>query len=137
MVDRLAYGQFLAEIQQRFGVAFTVADTGGGCLLFQARLETGDWLVISDWDSGLTPLPRRRQLEAQGTTVGWAVNVCADDGEDWPQTATILAGVSHETATADELPALIELALNSLTDNAHHEIRKATGHSVLHGVIEL
>jgi len=137
MVDRLAYGQFLAEIQQRFGVAFTVEDTGGGCLLFQARLETGDWLVISDWDSGIIPLPRRRQLEAQATSLGWVVNVCADDGDGGPQTATILAGVSHETATADELSDLIELALSSLADNAHHEIRKATGHSVLHGVIEL
>ena len=38
----------------------------GGCLLFQGRLEGGPWLVISDWDAGILPLSRRRELEADG-----------------------------------------------------------------------
>ena len=116
MAEPLGYGDSLSDIETRFGLNFTVEDTGGGCLLMQARLEDGSWIVISDWDAGLIPQRRRRELEGQGTTIGWNVSIYADDGDSWPDHSTWLASVRHETAAVDELPVLIEMAVSALRD---------------------
>lgn len=135
MYQPLEYGDVLSDIVSRFGIDLTVEDTGGGCLLFQARLETGDWIVISDWDAGITPLPRRRALEAQGTTIGWNISIYADDGDNWPDHHTRLASVRHETAAGGELPTLIAQALDALPANTHHDHSRDGRHTVTHGVI--
>lgn len=135
--EALGYGEVIAELSDLVGVPFTLEDTGGGCLLFQGRLEGGPWLVISDWDAGILPLPRRRELESAGVTIGWNISLYSDDGDDWPDHQTWLASVRHESATVDELPALVQLALNSLRDNAHHDYRKTGAHDVTYGVVEL
>ena len=133
--EPLGYGEFIADLENRFGLNFTCEDTGGGFLLFQARLETGDWIVISDWDAGITPLARRRDMEAEGTTIGWNVSIYANaDGDTWPDHLTRLASVHHETATTDELPGIVEQALASLTDNTQHEYHRGGGHTVTHGI---
>lgn len=138
MTDQpLGYGDLIAAVTDLVGVRFTLEDTGGGCLLFQGRLEGGNWLVISDWDAGILPLDRRRDLEVDGVTVGWNVSIYADDGDNWPDHQTWLASVRHESARADDLPGLVELALSGLRDNTHHDFRRDGSHSVSYGVVKL
>lgn len=137
MAEPLGYGDFLSGIEARFGLNFTVEDTGGGCLLVQARLEDGSWIVISDWDAGLTPLRRRRELEGEGITSGWNVSIYADDGDSWPDHSTWLASVRDEAATVDELHILIELALSALPENAHHNYDRGARHTITYGIVRL
>lgn len=131
------YGSVIKPVADLTGLPFTLEDTGGGCLLFQGRLESGAWLVISDWDAGVTPMDRRRDLENSGITVGWNVSVYADDGDSWPDHQTLLASVRHETARADELPGLVQLALEASRDNSHHEFSRDGGRSVRCGITHL
>jgi hypothetical protein len=130
----LGYGDFLADIEHRFGLTFTCEDTGGGCLLFQARLDNGEWIVISDWDSGITPLEKRDALEDAGITVGWNVSIFADDGDNWPDHTVMMASIRHDTAHAHELPSLIEQALASRPATLHHDYRNGAGHTVSYGI---
>ena len=134
MAEPLGYGDFLSDIEARFGLNFTVEDTGGGCLLMQARLEDGSWIVISDWDAGLNPLRRRRELEGEGTTIGWNVSIYADDGDSWPDHSTWLASVRHETNAVDELTVLIEMALAALRESAHHDYHRGGRYTIARGV---
>ena len=133
MPQLLGYGEVMADLEKRFGLTFTCEDTGGGCLLFQARLDNGEWIVISDWDAGINPLERRRELEAEGITVGWNITIYADD-ENWPDHSTMLASVRHDSATATELPVLIQQALSSRLATVHHDYRRGGGHTVSYGI---
>ena len=135
MAEPLGYSDFLSIIETRFGIRFTCEDTGGSHLLFQARLETGDWLLVSDWDAGLHPLAERRELDARGITIGWNITIYADDGIDGPDHCTMLASVRDESATVDELNGMIGLALHGLPSNTHHEYRADRMHTVTRGII--
>lgn len=129
------YDQMVAEIKDRFGFELTLYNTGGWCMVYEARLEGNAVIWISDYDAGVTPREERLAMEGRGITVGWNVSIyrAADDG--YPDNA-ILASAQHETALVAELPGLIALALESVASNAQHHFKKGGEHTVTHGVIE-
>lgn len=115
----------LGTIKDRTGLTFEIFNSGGHTMILEARLETGDWMWISDYDADVTPLPQRRQLEAEGIRVGWLIAIYPTDPDDptpVPDPARILASTAHESATAEELPQLVVNTLKSLRGHAHHRI---------------
>jgi len=38
----------LAEVKARFGISLREVGTGGGCIAWEARLETGHWIVATN-----------------------------------------------------------------------------------------
>ncbi|MEB3023041.1 MULTISPECIES: hypothetical protein [Mycolicibacter] len=132
----IGYADLLENTAGTYGIEFEVFDSGGGFLIAQARLEGGVWLWITDWDSGLIGLERRRQLEAEGVTVGYNVSLYPTDPAD-PQSVdgqTVLASVRHQTATATMLPQLVAQALAGLSGNEHHNYDAAGVHTVTTGI---
>lgn len=143
---RHGYGEVLRAVERRTGLAFEMFNSGGGVMIFEARLETGHYVWISDADAGVWPLPCRREMEAAGTAVGYHLAVyppfteperaaevyggtAADYGEDskiqWRgdcDSNRCAASVHHGTASAEQLPELVELVVSSLPRNAHHNI---------------
>jgi hypothetical protein len=123
MID-LGYDELLAKLTDRFGITLTCFNSGGGCLIWEARLEDGSWLWITDWDAGIHPRLRRLEFERQGIRIGWHVGIYAnqviENYSDDVDSCTALASVVHRTAGIDDLPDLIELALRSLPSNTHY-----------------
>jgi hypothetical protein len=131
------YEQMLVNIENRFGIKLSIFNSGGGWMIFEGRLETGNWLWITDWDADITPRPKRLELEAQGITVGWHIAIystLSGPGTAEPDSCTRLAGVEHRTAAADELIDLLELALRSLPRNEQHDFDRRGSHAVSDGV---
>lgn len=107
------------DLKRRFGIAFQLVDTGGGCTVLEGRLESGDWLWISDLDAGLIAPDRRAALEARGTHIGWRLQVYPHSSADGgPDINTVLASVAHATGTAADLPGLVDELLGGLPYNA-------------------
>ena len=113
MWDR-GYDQMVAEIKARFGFELELYNTGGWCMVYEARLEGNAVIWISDYDAGITPRDERLVLEGKGITVGWNVSIYRADADGYPDNA-ILASAQHETALVAELPGLIALALERRT----------------------
>jgi hypothetical protein len=133
----LGYKELLADITARFGITLTCFDSGGGCLIWESRLETGDWLWITDYDAGINPLARRLALEQDGITIGWHVGIYANQSADYgdePDSCTRLAGVEHHSATAQQLPDLIELALRGRARHEQHTFKADQPHKVEYGI---
>ncbi|MGY1994362.1 hypothetical protein [Mycolicibacterium fortuitum] len=116
--DSRGFDAILDEIHHRFGIALELVD-GGGYMHFQSRLETGDWLWISDYAASITPLAQRLAFEARDVHVGWHIAIYPTDAHTLVADPFVwLASVTHETATAGQLPDLVAAALRSV---AHHE----------------
>ena len=67
MWDR-GYDQMVAEIKARFGFELELYNTGGWCMVYEARLEGNAVIWISDYDAGITPRDERLVLEGKGIT---------------------------------------------------------------------
>ncbi|WP_131830838.1 hypothetical protein [Mycobacteroides abscessus] len=133
--DSRGYDGILDEIYHRFGIALELVDAGGRYMFFQSRLETGDWLWISDYAANITPLAQRLDLEARDVHVGWHVAIyptetrtAAADPFVW------LASVTHETATAGQLPDLVATALRSLARHEQHHTDADGRHLISVGI---
>ena len=134
MWDR-GYDQMVAQIKARFGFELELYNTGGWCMVYQARLEGNAVIWISDYDAGITPRDERLVLEGTGITVGWNISIYRAEADAYPDNA-ILASAQHETALVAELPGLIALALESVATNAQHHFAKGGKHTVTYGVME-
>lgn len=133
--DSRGFDAILDEIHHRFGIALQVVDAGGRCTYFRSRLETGDWLWISDYSANITPLAQRLALETRNVHVGWHIAIYPTD----TRTATAdpfvwLASVTHETATAGQLPDLVATALRSLACHEQHHTDADGRHQVSVGI---
>ena len=134
MWDR-GYDQMVAEIKTRFGFELELYNTGGWCMVYEARLEGNAVIWISDYDAGITPRDERLVLEGKGITVGWNISSYRAEADAYPDNA-ILASAQHETALVAELPGLIALALESVATNAQHHFVKGGKHTITYGVME-
>jgi hypothetical protein len=127
----------LCAIHRELGVALnTVA--AGGYVRLQAHLEGNCWLRITDYAGNVIPLQQRRMMERCGVPVGWHVAIHPSKPMGHPAAAdplVWLASVTHEAATVDRLPVLIETALNSLQRNELHHIDRAGRHRVTVGIL--
>ncbi len=132
----LDYTDLLSTIRDRFGITLRCFNSGGGCLIWESRLESQHWVWINDWDQGIMRRNRRLATEAAGDPVGWFIGVYAPAGDTpaWSDDHWRVASVSHRTATAEQLPDLIELALRSITEAAHHDYDDQGVHTVAYGV---
>lgn len=126
----------LDAIADQTGLTFEIFNSGGNTMILEARLETGDWMWISDFDADVTPLAQRRQLEADGIPVGWLIAIYPTDADEptpTPDPTRILASTMHQTATAEDLPRLVIHTLQSLPRHAHHRIDNDRA-TVTHGI---
>ncbi|OBB17031.1 hypothetical protein A5761_11285 [Mycolicibacterium setense] len=133
--DNRGFNAILGEIHHRFGIALQLVDAGGRYVFFQSRLETGDWLRISDYAANVTPLAQRLALEAHDVHVGWYVAIYPTDAHTLAADPFVwLASVTHETATASQLPDLVATALRSLARHEQHHIDADGRHQVSVGI---
>lgn len=136
------WDDILDKVQVETGLRFTIWNSGGHCMIFEARLETGQFLWVTDYDADIEPLASRHEIEAAGGTVGLQVSVLAamespqryadviggtvdtvpDDWANVVDSNRCLASVRHGTAKAEQMPELVALAILSLPRNAHHHI---------------
>ncbi|ETZ57019.1 hypothetical protein L841_3157 [Mycobacterium sp. MAC_080597_8934] len=131
---RRGFNAILDEIHHRFGIALELVG-GGGHMHFQSRLETGDWLWISDYAANITPLAQRLALEAHDVHVGWHIAIYPTDIRTAAADPFVwLASVTHETATAGQLPDLVATALRSLARHEQHHTDAQGRHQVSVGV---
>lgn len=147
------YGDILAQVHRRFGFTPTIFNSGGDIMIFEARLDGGDFIWITDADCDITPLPRRLAIEADGDVVGWQVSIYPPDTERGPldveqadpdgpaatetvdaNSCTRLTSVTHHSATAEQLPELIGLALRGRRRHEHHEFHCDGTHTVSLGI---
>lgn len=133
--DSRGHDGILDEIYHRFGIALELVVTGGRYMHFQSRLETGDWLWISDYAANITPLAERLALEAHDVRVGWHVAIYPTDTRTAAADPFVwLASVSHETATAGQLPDLVAAALRSLARHEQHHTDADGRHQIRVGI---
>lgn len=129
------FDAILDEIHHRFGIALELVDAGGRYVHFLSRLETGDWLWISDYAANITPLAQRLALEAHDVHVGWHVAIYPTNTLTGTADCFVwLASVTHETATAGQLPDLVATALRSLARHEQHHIDAEGRHQVSVGI---
>lgn len=147
------YDAILAQVHARFGFTPTIFNSGGNIMILESRLDNSEFLWITDADCDVTPLSRRLAREADGQFVGWQVSIYPPDSErdllDVEQTdpadttaaepadvdsCTRLASVTHHSATADQLPDLIELALRSRRRHEQHTFHRDGTHTVSVGI---
>lgn len=88
----LDYDDLLSTIHARFGITLRCFNSGGGCLIWQSRLESRHWVWINDWDQGIMRRDRRLATEAAGLPVGWFVGVYTPAGDTPPVDRRALAG---------------------------------------------
>ena len=65
----LGYQEIVTHVHQRLGINLTISPGSTDHLSLQSRLETGDWLWITEYAANITPLERRVILEAAGVTL--------------------------------------------------------------------
>lgn len=58
MWDR-GYDQLVADMKARFGFELELYNTGGWCMVYEAKLEGNVVIWISDYDAGVTPREER------------------------------------------------------------------------------
>ncbi|MEW2484485.1 hypothetical protein AB0876_33340 [Mycobacterium sp. NPDC049093] len=133
--DSRGHDAILDEIYYRFGIALELVDASGRYMHFQSRLETGDWLWISDYAANITPLAQRLALEADHVHVGWHVAIYPTDTRTAAADPFVwLASVTHETATAGQLPDLVATALRSLPRHEQHHTDAVGRHRISVGI---
>ncbi len=86
-------------------------------------------------NANITPLAQRLALETRNVHVGWHIAIYPTD----TRTATAdpfvwLASVTHETATAGQLPDLVATALRSLACHEQHHTDADGRHQVSVGI---
>lgn len=134
--DRFGYGELLDTINRRFDISLTWYHTGGGCMVWEAKLPSGAFLWISDQDAGIHSLREREELEAKGINVGWALFVYPPDPEnsEEPDLNRALGSVAHHNATADELPDLVGRVLDAQQALRHHVVDDNGAETITHGI---
>ncbi|MCH2221073.1 MAG: hypothetical protein MK097_12245 [Dechloromonas sp.] len=133
--DSRGFDAILGEIHHRFGIALNPLTDGRRYMHFQSRLETGDWLWISDYAANITPLAQRLALETHDVHVGWHIAIYPTDTRTAKADPFVwLASVTHETATAGQLPDLVAIALRSLARHEQHHIDADSRHQVSVGI---
>lgn len=134
---QLGYKDLLTELNARFQIDLDQIGTEG-YPIWEARLKSGGFLWICDLDSGIYPRRQREKLEAAGTHIGWALVVHGADpnNPDEPDLNRYLASIRHATATAAELPGLVERVIQAVDDNGHYVIDCDGKENVKHGIEE-
>jgi hypothetical protein len=147
------YDDILTEVQRRFGFTPAIFNSGGNIMILEGLLEGRNFIWITDADCDVTPRPRRLDIEADGDYVGWQVSIyppepgtgAMDLTATVPGASTVpavpevdsctrLASVTHHTATAEQLPDLIELALRGYRRHEHHQFALDGTHTVRLGI---
>ncbi|MBN3458369.1 hypothetical protein JNN96_30475 [Mycobacterium sp. DSM 3803] len=134
----LGYKEIVTQVHQRSGIRLTASPDRTDHLSLQSRLETGDWLWITEYAANITPLARRVTLEAAGVTLGWHIAIFPTNPVDpaRPDHFTWLASVTHESALAHQLPDLVENALRALPRHEQHHIDRDGNHHVSAGITD-
>lgn len=127
--DVRGYEELLKHIRHRFGITL-VPVVHGRHVRFETCLETGHSVWISEYAGNITPLHDRIALERRGIAVGWHVAIHSADSNPliW------LSSVTHETATAQLLPEILETALRALPRNEQHHIDRQGTRRITTGI---
>lgn len=72
----------LAEVKASTGIQFTATDTGGGHIAWEARLESGHWIVATN--EALDNMRYQIAWEADNEApLGWAVGIYEEEDGWW------------------------------------------------------
>ena len=97
------YRSVCERLTERFGTAFEISSTGGGCYAIAATLETGDLVLVTDAnDATLNPLTE---------TGGFGVGIYAETEEGNEQ----VVYVADPDAACDEIAPLLARAIRERT----------------------
>lgn len=104
-----AYGfkAICAELSERFGTAFELWNSGGGCMLLVADVEGGE-IRVSDWEDTLSPVEWHLDGRAGGFAASFNAVELEEDGAytDWPNEIAS-AWNEHAKPNADDIGAII------------------------------
>jgi hypothetical protein len=99
------YGPICATLSEKFGTPFEVTMTGGNNWALVARIEGFELLIsdAGDWVGDLTPVGEEGH--------GYGISLCPfEDGEP----SGCASWYEDEGAKVDDLPAVVQAALNKL-----------------------
>lgn len=108
----------LAEVKARFGISLREVGTGGGCIAYEARLESGHWIVVTN--EALGSLEEQEGWEADnaeyygpdstgmGVYVGFYNHL--SDELDWSGADCIHMHIEYDCAV-DAIPFAVDQAL--------------------------
>lgn len=111
------YQDLIDSVRRDLGVRLAIVGVGGGNEVMHARLETGQWLVVSEAEDFLSSIGDRLENDAQGTPLGWFAGVYLNDasgGVAHPASsvpAGCLAAVVREDALFHELGDVVSEVL--------------------------
>ena len=118
--------EILSAVQSQFGIGFTEAHTGGGCMALEARLESGHWIVATD--ENLTGFRERIEAESYSDSynanygddhnaAGWSIGIYPNDPDEntWMSGDGSIVDVVDLDGRAEQLPHMVEKALAELT----------------------
>jgi len=113
------YEALFVQVRNATGVALDIVNTGGGCHVARGRIETGQWIVVSEAEDFLSVDASQRFADeaARQTQCGWYVGAFANstgEGIDLPDSdAGHLASLTAPDAHFGDLPALIVQVLQA------------------------
>ena len=113
----------LAEVKARFGISLREVGTGGGCIAWEARLETGHWIVATN--EALSNMREQIQWEEDNEApMGWGVGFYPNDDSEgidtWMGQPSEIAFHLDLDAYAQDLADVIAEAFKVY----HDELRK-------------
>ncbi len=72
----------LAAMLDHFGVTVSLNNTGGGCMVYEGRLEAGLFIAIIEAEDFISPWSVRSANEAENRAHGWAIGLYLPDPQD-------------------------------------------------------
>ena len=115
----------LAAVRDRFGISFSEAHTGGGCMALEARLESGHWIVATD--ENLSGFYERIEAESHSDSynahyggdhnaAGWSIGIYEDQDDDagWMGGSDSIVDVVDMDGRAEDLPDVVAKTLAEL-----------------------
>lgn len=120
-------------LESAFGISVELVHTGGGCMVYEGRLDNGDFVCItegedfiSDYEQRMTGWRNRNtgKIEVEGELAGrpwgWTIGIYTPHVEDEPEpdepeyrSEQPYAGVVDHSAFFGDLPRAMGLALTS------------------------
>lgn len=148
------YDDIPSQVRHRFALDLTIFNSGARIMIFQARLDTSDLNWVTDAHCDVTPRSKRVTMEAAREDVGWQISISPaailsaplDIAQASPDvhspspvaveadSGTRLASVTHHTATAEQIPELIDLSLRARACHEHHGLARDGSHTLRVGI---
>lgn len=116
----VGYTGVLADVRREYGITLQLFNTGGGCMVFEGRLENGDFICVTEGDDFISPHYWRTDGvngypgECDGNPWGWTVLVYRPDPDEPDYRGDMpYAGVFNTVAYLGDLTDVVGSALRA------------------------